>query len=147
MSSWAYFSPNGGCEAAIIDNLDLTSSSVKGLLFMYQSGPIHAKLLSLLGLGISVSLVFDRRQQFVASPRITELIAAGAECHYDKIEKSIRSQYLIIDDGLILTGSYLYTYTSELRYAENLLISDDAELATPYCTDWQYHHDHSEPIV
>jgi hypothetical protein len=147
MSSWAYFSPNGGCQDAIISGLSVASNTVKGLLFMYQNELIHNQLLSILGDGISVTLIFDRRQQFVANPRILELIAAGAVCYWDKVEKSVRSQYLIVDEGLIFTGSYLYSYTSELRYAENLLVSDDVELSTPYCDNFAYHLAHSELIV
>lgn len=147
MSTTFYFSPNDGSEAAIVNLINSAEYEITGCLYMYHSQPIHDSLLNALSNDIIVSLVFDRRQQYLATPRIFELTDAGAFNAWDKHEKSMRNQYLIIDQSILSTGSYLYTYTSDLIYAENLIITDLGIFINPYYNNYTYHYEHSEPIV
>jgi len=143
----AKFSPDGGAEQLVIDTINAADFYIFALLNMYQSGPIHTAMLAAVVRGATVELIFDRRQQWLADLRIRELIDVGAVCYWDKHEKSVRSQYLLTDMGITLTGSYLYCYTSELRYAENLIATDDSSIASLYYADWLVHQAHSELIT
>jgi len=141
------FSPNAGIEAFIVQHINAATATISGLLNMYQSGPIHTAILAKRAAGKTVKLIFDRRQQFLANPRIMELIAAGASCYWDKHEKQIHSQYLIIDNGIVLVGSYLYCYTSEIRYADVILHIDQPYFALNFTTNFNAHLAHSELIT
>ena len=143
----ARFSPDGGCEQLIIDTINAADFNINALLFMYQSGPIHTAMLAAVVRGATVELIFDRRQQFLVDLRIQELVAAGATCYWDKHEKSVRSQYLFTDMGVLLTGSYIWCYTSEIRYAENLIATDDPSLTPLFSDDFEIHRAHSELIT
>lgn len=141
------FSPNGGCEAQICDRIHYQTGDIEGLLFMYQSEKIHDELIIALANGRNVTLVLDRRQQWIANPRLDELIDAGAVCLFDKVEKSIRSQYLILYDDFAYAGSYLFCYTSEIRYAEILVEMYAAyDLMEKMHYDFLFHYDHSVPV-
>ena len=142
-----WFSPDGGAEAAIVAAINANMGWFKALVFMYQSGPIHDALVDYALTEQGVSIIFDRRQQFIAGPRIQELIEAGAVCYFDKHEKSVRSQYLFSEEGWYFTGSYLWTYTSEIRYAENLYFYNLIDDWQAYSDDWDFHQSHSELIV
>ena len=141
-----FFSPNGGCEQQICDRIHYETGDIEGLLFMYQSAKIHDELIIALGNGRNVTLVLDRRQQWIANPRLDELIDAGAIYLFDKVEKSIRSQYLISYPNYAHAGSYLFCYTSEIRYAE-ILVEMYCEWDTmdKMHYDFLFHYDHSEP--
>jgi hypothetical protein len=139
------FSPNGGCESQIVDRITSSDGDIQGLLFMYQSEPIHNALLAALDDARNVSLVMDRRQQWLANPRLDELIDAGGIVVFDKVEPSIRSQYLIVWPYYAFAGSYLYSYTSELRYAEILIEMYGEDSMYNMFDDWLIHYDHSEP--
>jgi len=145
MSVW--FSPNGGCEAQIVSTLGSTTGAVYGLIFMYQSELIHNKLIAVKGLGRTVELIFDRRQQFLIGPRLDELLAAGIPCYYDKFERSVRSQYLALSPRYVFAGSYIYTSQSELRYAEILMLSSVTNDYTLTKANWDFHKAHSELIT
>ena len=147
MSSTAYFSPNGGAEAALIAAIDAAEIGVFGLLNMYQSGPIHEALLAAqIRVGGSI-FIFDKRMLFQQKQRFIELLDAGALLYYDIFEKQIHSQYIIIDSYLVFSGSYLYTYTSETRYADNLIKFDDTDLYVQFAANFFYHMDHARPII
>jgi hypothetical protein len=142
-----YFSPDGGAEAAIVTEINGAMSYVFGLINMYQSGPIHTAILNLAALDIPISLIFDRKMQFLIGPRLDELLAAGVVCYWDKHEKSVQSQYLLIDDMIIFTGSYRWNEQYNHRYASDLYHITDMYLYQDYYTDWLIHQAHSELIT
>jgi phosphatidylserine/phosphatidylglycerophosphate/cardiolipin synthase-like enzyme len=51
---------------------------------------------------------------------------------------------MIIDQGMVITGSFNFTKAAEERNAENLLIIHSKELAKVYLENWQKHREHSE---
>ena len=57
-----------------------------------------------------------------------------------------RFKIFIIDETLVLTGSYNFTDSAELRNAENLLIITNDELAQKYLTNFWNHFEHSEAV-
>jgi hypothetical protein len=141
-----YFSPDGGCEEAIVQKIETNMGWLHALLFMYQSEPIHRALCDYAATDQEVILVLDRRQQWIAKPRIEELRDAGGLVYFDKTEKSIRSQYLLSEEAWYFLGSYIYTEQSNHRYAETLLFYnfyDDWELLE---ANFQYHLSHVEPL-
>ena len=51
---------------------------------------------------------------------------------------------MIVDEKIVITGSFNFTRAAETNNAENLLVIDDPELAARYLKNWQEHLDHSE---
>jgi hypothetical protein len=141
------FSPNGGCEAKIIAQLSTANGNYYALLNMYQSGGIHDAFLGVCDRGNTFTIIFDRRMQFQQAARIQELQDHGAICLYDKYERQIRSQYIICPFVTVITGTYLYTYTSESKYAEVLLDIHDTPTWNAFYANWLIHYNHSELIT
>ena len=52
---------------------------------------------------------------------------------------------ILIDDAVVITGSFNFSKAAEESNAENLLIIEDRELATKYLANWLAHEKHSEP--
>jgi len=141
---WVYFSPYDDCEARIIERIDAATEYVAGLIYKYESGPIHTALLNAQARTGYVYLIFDRRQQFLEDTRFAELVDAGAIVLLDKFCRQVRSQYLMIDGTHTLSGSYLYTHTFRDHYASTIdFVTGGSELDL-YSADWNYHYEHSE---
>jgi len=51
---------------------------------------------------------------------------------------------MIIDDCMVLTGSFNFTKAAEEHNAENLLVINDPVLAKQYIENWHAHERHSE---
>ena len=54
---------------------------------------------------------------------------------------------MIIDERIVVTGSYNFTKSAEVRNAENMLIIDDRALAARYLDNWQRHRRGSEAFA
>jgi phosphatidylserine/phosphatidylglycerophosphate/cardiolipin synthase-like enzyme len=52
---------------------------------------------------------------------------------------------IIVDDEVVLTGSFNFTKAAEEHNAENLLVIHDRALAAKYLANWEAHRGHSEP--
>lgn len=52
---------------------------------------------------------------------------------------------MIVDAGVVLTGSFNFTKAAEEVNAENLLLIRDEDFAARYSENWSVHLQHSEP--
>jgi phosphatidylserine/phosphatidylglycerophosphate/cardiolipin synthase-like enzyme len=73
---------------------------------------------------------------FLEHSEIPTLIDAQHAIAHNKI--------IIVDDYLVLTGSFNFTKAAEEKNAENLLIINDPALAKRYLENWHAHEAHSE---
>jgi hypothetical protein len=54
---------------------------------------------------------------------------------------------MIIDGGIVITGSFNFTKQAETNNAENLLVIRSPEVAKKYADNWQVHNAHSDPYA
>jgi phosphatidylserine/phosphatidylglycerophosphate/cardiolipin synthase-like enzyme len=57
------------------------------------------------------------------------------------------NKVMIIDRGVVITGSFNFTKAAEEKNAENLLILKNKELAKVYMGNWYKHREHSENYI
>ena len=55
------------------------------------------------------------------------------------------NKVMILDDEIVITGSFNFTKAAEERNAENLLIIRSKELAARFLANWRIHQTHSDP--
>lgn len=137
-----FFSPNGDAESTLTSYIGNCNYGAKCMAYIYQSEPIHQALIYLAEGSLDVRVLLDKGQQFLQSPRIDALRAAGALVLFDKVEKRQAASYCILDDSYVFSGSYQYTPQSDTKYHSDMLAFFDEEHATPYLGDWDYHWAH-----
>lgn len=54
------------------------------------------------------------------------------------------NKVMIIDDRIVITGSFNFTKAAEEKNAENLLIIDSPALAAKYVANFEAHRKHSK---
>ncbi len=55
------------------------------------------------------------------------------------------NKVMIVDNLLVITGSFNFTKAAEEKNVENLLLIYDPSLASKYMSNWEVHFRHSEP--
>ena len=139
-----YFSPNGGCTTAIIDEINNAKSEILVQAYSFTSAPIAKALVDAYKKGIKVLVILDKSQKtaqytsatFLANSKIPTFIDSHAIAH---------NKIMIIDGATVITGSFNFTKAAEEKNAENLLIIKSEELSKKYLDNWKIHKDHSEP--
>jgi len=139
-----YFSPNGGCTEAIINQINQAKSEILVQAYSFTSSPIAKSLVEAHKRGVKVSVILDSSQKtaqyssatFLANSKIPTFIDASHAIAHNKI--------IIIDGHTVITGSFNFSKAAEEKNAENLLIIKSRELAKRYMENWRHHREHSD---
>ena len=139
-----YFSPGGGCTAAVVREINAAKTSILVQAYSFTSAPIAKALVDAHKRGVDVKMILDKSQRtekyssadFTAHAGILTLIDAKHAIAHNKV--------MVIDDETVLTGSFNFTKAAEGKNAENLLVIRDKPLAAKYSANWQAHAEHSE---
>jgi phosphatidylserine/phosphatidylglycerophosphate/cardiolipin synthase-like enzyme len=140
-----YFSPRGGATEAVVKVLDHATNSVLVQAYSFTSAPIAKALVDAHRRGVKVRVILDDSQRtekyseadFLKNNGITTLIDAQHAIAHNKI--------MVVDDYVVITGSFNFTKAAEEHNAENLLVINDPALAKQYVGNWHAHEEHSEP--
>lgn len=139
-----YFSPRGGATEAVVNALEHATNSVLVQAYSFTSAPIAKAVVDAHRRGVQVKVILDKSQRtekyseadFLKNSEVPTMIDAQHAIAHNKI--------MILDDYLVLTGSFNFTKAAEENNAENLLVINDPALAKQYIENWHAHEQHSE---
>lgn len=140
-----FFSPNGGCTEAIIQEISNAKKEILVQAYSFTSQPIAKALLSAHKRGIKVQVVLDKSQKSQKYTSAAFLANVGIPTYIDPVHAIAHNKVMIIDQETVITGSFNFTKAAEEKNAENLLIIKSKDLAKPYIENWNKHKEHSEP--
>jgi phosphatidylserine/phosphatidylglycerophosphate/cardiolipin synthase-like enzyme len=139
-----YFSPHGGATEAVVEALEHATNSILVQAYSFTSAPIANALVEAYRRGVQVHVILDASQwtdknseaDFLQNSEIPTLIDSQHAIAHNKI--------IVVDDYLVLTGSFNFTKAAEEKNAENLLVINDPSLAKRYLDNWHAHEAHSQ---
>ena len=140
-----YFSPNGGCTEAIVNEISHAKSEIYVQAYSFTSAPIAKALVDAHKKGIKVEAILDKSQKKEKYTSATFLNNSGIPTYIDSKHAIANNKIMIIDKEIVITGSFNFTKAAEEKNAENLLILKNRKLAETYLKNWNKHKDHSEP--
>ena len=146
--SWAvYFSPNGGAADAILEAIRGTKRSILVQAYLLYSTRLAGALVRAHQRGVQVQILLDANAQphDPPIPAVALLVAAGIPVSLDDRHEWAHDKVMILDEAVVMTGSYNWTLAAEHKNGENLLVIRDPRLAEVYTTNWRRHADHSIP--
>lgn len=123
-----YFSPNGGCEQAIINAIKNAKKSIYVQAYAFTSESIAEALATAKNQNIDVTIILDRSQLKVKGCKLNFFLMKKLKVFSYKSKGIQHSKMLIIDDDLVITGSYNFTKAAEESNSENLLVICSKEL-------------------
>jgi phosphatidylserine/phosphatidylglycerophosphate/cardiolipin synthase-like enzyme len=139
-----YFSPHGNCTEAIISKIDKAKAEILVQAYSFTSAPIARALLNAHKRGVKVEAILDKSQRTERYTSATFLANSGIPTFIDDKHAIAHNKIMIIDQSIVITGSFNFTKAAEEKNAENMLIIASPELAKPYRENWRKHKEHSE---
>lgn len=133
-----YFSPDDGTASRIIDLIRNAEESVYFLAFSFTSDDIAAALIAKAAEGVQVAGIFEESQYH--SNRGTEfdnLVSAGLDIHLDGNNRNMHHKVFIIDNKIVIAGSYNFSRSAEERNDENTLVIYNAEVAELFVEEFE----------
>ena len=143
-----YFSPRGGCTDAILSQINQAKTEILLQAYSFTSQPIAQALIRAHQRGVRISAVLDKSNRSQKYSEATFLRNMGIPVFIDDKHAIAHNKIMIIDDRVVITGSFNFTMAAENKNAENLLILDDLpEITRSYRENFQNHLKHSGPYL
>jgi len=133
-----YFSPDDGALNHILTWVSQAQQSVYFLAYSFTSDELAEALLARAADGVAVTGVFEADQYRAnIGTEFDRLRDGGLSVRLDGNPNHMHHKVLIIDEHIVITGSYNFTASAEQRNDENLLVIDDPALASQYLAEFQ----------
>ena len=129
-----YFSPNGGAAHALIKRIEGAKKSIDVAMYAFTSSDLAWALVKAHEKGIDVRVLLDgdfiknkySKHNFLSKRGVNVRIDKSHLLQPGKIKGCMHHKFAIIDDKILITGSYNWTASAEKRNDENLLIFNNA---------------------
>lgn len=139
-----YFSPDGGATDAVVREIVAAKKSIYVQAYSFTSPPIAKALVEAKKRGLQVFAILDKSQKTEKYTEADFLAHGGVPTFFDEKHAIAHNKIIVIDEAVVIGGSFNFTRAAEERNAENLLVIRDPKLAARYLKNWQDHKAHAE---
>ena len=146
------FTPWDDAEGAIVRALGEARQSIQVQAYLLTSRSIAKALQDAQLRGVAVEVLADREMVSKGdNSLIPKLAAEGVPVWLETRYATAHNKIILIDamkeEGIVITGSYNFTWSAQARNAENLLIlRGNQALARRYLENWRRHRDEAEKM-
>jgi phosphatidylserine/phosphatidylglycerophosphate/cardiolipin synthase-like enzyme len=133
-----FFSPDDGTAGRLVELISQADESVYFMAYSFTSDEIAAALIERVAAGVTVAGVFDASQ--VRSNTGTEfehLLSEGAIVRQDGNPDKMHHKVIIIDEEILVTGSYNFSASAEERNDENTLVIHNQNITAEYLEEFE----------
>ncbi len=131
------FSPEDGVAEYVLQRLKAARTSIRFMAFSFTSDPIAQQLIDKVGTGVSVQGVFERQNANGTGADFKMMQDGNVDVLVDGSCYIMHHKTIIIDEKIVITGSYNFTKSAEKDNDENLIIIEDPAVARIYLEEFQ----------
>jgi PLD-like domain len=141
----AFFSPKGGCQEAIIRELQKARREILVQAYSFTADPLTMALVEAKKRGVQVDIIFDKSNEVERYSELHVFIEHGLDPHVDHDHAIAHNKIILIDKSVLITGSYNFTNQAEHDNAENMMIiKGHPELVKWYRDNFFKHRGHAK---
>jgi phosphatidylserine/phosphatidylglycerophosphate/cardiolipin synthase-like enzyme len=132
-----YFSPDDHVQERLVGLLDSAQESIYFLAYSFTANPLGDAIRRRAAAGVTVAGVMEAEQ--VSSNPGTEydaFLQAGLNVLLDGNDGLMHHKVMIIDESIVVTGSYNFSSSAEERNDENLLVIHDQDAARAFMEEF-----------
>lgn len=133
------------CVDRIAAAIGSAKRSVLIQAYGFSSTPIAKALLEAKKRGVAVRAVLDESNRTAKYSAATFLANAGIPVRIDEKVAIAHNKVIVVDDELVIGGSYNFTKSAEERNAENVSFTKSPCVARLYTENFERRWDLSEP--
>ena len=132
-----YFAPEDGAMDGILDALSRARDHVRFMAYHFTSARLADALIDLARQGVEVEGVIEARTVQDAYSEFDRLLAGGVDVVTDGNPYIMHHKVLIVDDRIVVTGSFNFTLSADEQNDENVLIIHDPGVAAAYIEEFE----------
>lgn len=133
-----FFSPEDRTATRIFELIRQAEESVYFLAYSFTSDELASALIERFRAGIHVQGVFDQSQyKSNTGGEFDRLRAEGLDVRLDGAQRKMHHKVIVIDESIVITGSYNFSKSAETRNDENIIIFHHPEFAAIYLSEFK----------
>lgn len=133
-----FFSPQRGCTKAIVGQLSKARQSVDIAMYSLTSDEITKEIMRAKNNKVKIRIICDKSQRAQRSSQIGFLRDQGVTVRLYEGQGLMHNKFALIDDKVLITGSFNWTKNAEEDNAENLLVIFDKKLIAQYAKEFTH---------
>ena len=131
-----YFAPDNDTIPPLLREIESADKSIYFMAFSFTHDKLGKAMRDRFQKGVQVAGVFEERQISVHS-EYESMKKAGIPVTVDTTEGTMHHKVIIIDEEIVITGSYNFSKNAETRNSENLLIiKGNKDIAQAYLDEF-----------
>jgi len=123
-----YFSLSDNPQKEIIENINQAEAFINIAMYIFTDREIAIPLVKARERGVKVRLYLDQDQVDYKYSQSRFLVQKGVKTRISSNKYIMHNKFAIIDNRILLTGSYNWTFSANNRNDENLMVIDDPEI-------------------
>jgi len=127
-----YFSLSDNPQKEIIKNINQAQASINIAMYIFTDREIALPLIKAQERGVKVRVYLDQDQVDYKYSQSRFLVQKGIKTRISTNNYIMHNKFAIIDNRILLTGSYNWTFSANNRNDENLMVIDDPEIIARY---------------
>jgi phosphatidylserine/phosphatidylglycerophosphate/cardiolipin synthase-like enzyme len=146
MEVQVHFSPKGGCQDALVQEIRHAHREILVQAYSFTADPLTFALVEAKKRGVKVEVLLDRSNEVEKYSDLHILLEQGLDPLIDAEHAIAHNKVMLIDQKVVVTGSFNFTNQAEGENAENLLIlKGHTELVQRYRDNFFHHKTHCKP--
>jgi phosphatidylserine/phosphatidylglycerophosphate/cardiolipin synthase-like enzyme len=127
-----YFSLYDNPRKEIIKNINQAEAFINIAMYIFTDRDIALPLVKAQERGVKVRLYLDQEQTVYLYSQSRFLVQKGIKTRISSNNYIMHNKFAIIDNRILLTGSYNWTFSANHRNDENLMVIDDPDVIARY---------------
>jgi phosphatidylserine/phosphatidylglycerophosphate/cardiolipin synthase-like enzyme len=141
-----YFSPDDGTAQRLVELIGDAQQNIYFLAYSFTADDLAAALIERHQAGVQIAGVFEEYQYHSnTGTEYDNLKRAGIDVRLDGNQRNMHHKVFIIDEAIVVTGSYNFSRSAEERNDENTLIIHSPEIANSFKIEFITIHSQSQP--
>lgn len=132
-----YFSPQGDVADQIARTIGTARTSIRFLAFSFTSDTIAAAMFERAKAGVTISGVFETTGSKTSYSEFRRMKDAGLPVYQDGSPWAMHHKVIIIDERIVIFGSFNFSDNANTQNDENLLIVENADLARAFQAEFE----------
>jgi phosphatidylserine/phosphatidylglycerophosphate/cardiolipin synthase-like enzyme len=134
-----FFSPDDETPQRLIELILSAEESIDFLYYSFTSDSIAEAIINQANRGVEVRGVLDSYQERTGlGGEYQRLVSQGLEVYLDTHPEKLHHKVIIIDQNIVITGSYNLTRSASEKNDENTLIIHDRKLAEIFLGEFEW---------
>jgi phosphatidylserine/phosphatidylglycerophosphate/cardiolipin synthase-like enzyme len=140
-----FFSPKGGCEAAIVREIKAARREILVQAYSFTADPLTYGLIEAKKRGVHVEIILDKSNEVERYSDLHIFLENGLPPLIDHSHAIAHNKIMVIDRHTVVTGSFNFTNQAENENAENVVIlKGNPDVVDQYRKNFLAHKEHSK---